>query len=427
MQPRVLDQNRKLRAERAHQRNLVLVERVVALRVHGEEADDRLAREQRNGKQPVDPGFRELAANAREQVESLGRRHDQCLPAPEGAERESEQPLRDARMRADEAAAGDRLQPSPLEQVDGNALDRQELRDPLDRRFERVGQRELCDRLADDRHERPRALELRLRLDSRLAHAQRLRSAHAEGGEQSGASVQRLDPALEDELEDTERRLAEPDARDRPSDRDRSLALEHLGCDLLELGELRFLDGDLSGELERTTVAQAPQQGSRRSTGLDGELHEVSSAAACRQRERLARQLELPLPASSANRRCPPRARWRGRGSACAAADSANDLSSFLNGSAARTSSSSPTTSSPRSIGTQSADSAARSAPGRCREPMSSAESALEAAQTVRATRSPLPSSRTRTTAASACRAVPTASVRAWSASEGSRIASKYG
>ena len=157
MQPRVLDQHRKLRAERAHQRDLVLVERALALRVHGQEADDRLPREQRNGKQPLDPGFRELAANAREQVESLARRDEQRLPATERAEREGEQPLRDARMRADEAAARDRLQPPPIEQVDGDALDRQELRDPLDRRLERVRQRELCDRLADDRHERPRA------------------------------------------------------------------------------------------------------------------------------------------------------------------------------------------------------------------------------------------------------------------------------
>ena len=50
VQPRVLDQHRKLRAERAHQRDLVLVERALALRVHGQEADDRLPREQRNGK-----------------------------------------------------------------------------------------------------------------------------------------------------------------------------------------------------------------------------------------------------------------------------------------------------------------------------------------------------------------------------------------
>ena len=78
-----------------------------------------------------------------------------------------------------------------------------------------------------------------------------------------------------------------------------SLALEHLGRDLLELGELRILDGDLSGELERPTVAQAPQQGSRRSTGLDREVHELRGAAAGRKRKRLARQLELALPPSA--------------------------------------------------------------------------------------------------------------------------------
>ena len=188
--------------------------RAVGGRIDREEADTDSRREQRNSKHAVDPGFRELAANAREQVESFGRRHDQCLPAAERAEREREQAIRDAGMRAGEAAAGDRLQPSPIQQIDGDALDARSsaIRSTA---VSSVWESESCAIawLMTVRSARERSSSACVSTKASFARsAWAARTPKVASGPPT--SVQRLGPALEDELEDTERRLAEPDARD---------------------------------------------------------------------------------------------------------------------------------------------------------------------------------------------------------------------
>ena len=95
----------------------------------------------------------------------------------------------------------------------------------------------------------------------------------------------------------------------------------------------------------------------RHSKAPDAPPASTASCTSCAALPPVASASASPASSSSRSRRPPepsmptPSSVARTR-PACAAADSANDLSSFPNGSAARTSSSSPTTSSPRSIGT---------------------------------------------------------------------------
>ena len=70
-------------------------------------------------------------------------------------------------------------------------------------------ERELRDRLADDRQERARALELDREGAAPLARAQRVRGANGEGCEPREHEIVGLALGLEEELERAERRLAE--------------------------------------------------------------------------------------------------------------------------------------------------------------------------------------------------------------------------
>ena len=96
-----------------------------------------------------------------------------------------------------------------LHEVNGEPVGPEQLADALDRSLERVRERELCDRLADDRQERPCALELDREGAAPLARAQRVRGANGEGCEPREHEIVGLALGLEEELERAERRLAE--------------------------------------------------------------------------------------------------------------------------------------------------------------------------------------------------------------------------
>src|SRR5215475_12851682 len=85
-------------------------------------------------------------------------------------------------MRSRQAAAGgfEQALVVRLEEVDGETLRPQELGDAVDRGLERVHERELRDRLADDRDESTTALELDRLLTRPLARAQRVRGPRGE-------------------------------------------------------------------------------------------------------------------------------------------------------------------------------------------------------------------------------------------------------
>src|SRR5262245_33102939 len=77
----------------------------------------------------------------------------------ERPERELEEPLGEIRVRALEAARGGRREPSPFAEVDRDVTARCQLGDPVDSGLERVRERKLGDRLADDADDRLRAPE----------------------------------------------------------------------------------------------------------------------------------------------------------------------------------------------------------------------------------------------------------------------------
>ena len=76
------------------------------------------------------------------------RRHDQRLPPAERPQRECEQPLCNAGVGATSPRPETGCSLPLPQQVHRHALDTEQLRDTLDRRLERVGERELRDRLA---------------------------------------------------------------------------------------------------------------------------------------------------------------------------------------------------------------------------------------------------------------------------------------
>jgi hypothetical protein len=66
-------------------------------------------------------------------------------------------------------------------QIDRDVVDRKQLSNVLDRRFERVRERELCGRLPDDGKQRARAIQLERERAGALACVQRMRRADGEG------------------------------------------------------------------------------------------------------------------------------------------------------------------------------------------------------------------------------------------------------
>ena len=94
--------------------------------------------------------------------------------------------LRDAGVRAGEPARRSRDEPVLVcEQVDGHGIDREQLGHALERGVERVRERELGGRLADDRKERSRAVEL----EREEARALRSRATRGQRGRRTSSAA----------------------------------------------------------------------------------------------------------------------------------------------------------------------------------------------------------------------------------------------
>src|SRR5205823_10144549 len=111
-----------------------------------------------------------------------------------------------------ETASGGGQQLAAVAQVDADAVDREQLGGPLERGLQRVREGEPRDRLADDRQECARPVELELELTRALAGAQRVRGANAERRQRTELALGRR--IAVEKLEDAERRLAELDRDD---------------------------------------------------------------------------------------------------------------------------------------------------------------------------------------------------------------------
>src|SRR5206468_11288362 len=79
---------------------------------------------------------------------------EQIAAAAERPERELEEPLCEVHVRAFEPAGGRGREAAALTEIDGHVPAGGELADALDRGVERVRERELGDRLADDADDR---------------------------------------------------------------------------------------------------------------------------------------------------------------------------------------------------------------------------------------------------------------------------------
>ena len=205
--------------------------RPAARRVDGEEPDHVVVDTQRERHRGLDAGLRDRVGHGSE-LQIGGGVLDDEDPAPsESAEREVGEPLRHPHVRAGQAAAGRRRQPSLVAQVDGEPLGAEELGHPLDGRLQRVCERELRDRLADDGQKCSGPLQLLRQRSGPFAGAERVRGPHAEGREARELVLRRGVVGCEEQLERAHRRLAEEDRRRglRPEerlDRDRPRILE---------------------------------------------------------------------------------------------------------------------------------------------------------------------------------------------------------
>ena len=209
MEARVLDRDRELRRERPEQRFLVLGQLAALLGVGGEQADHLVAGAERNADRSLDAKLLDGAAHAGEAniARRVGQEHQSA--AARGAERELEQALADSHVRAREAALRCGLEPVVFDEVDGQPLCRQQLPHAFDGGLERVRERELGDRLADDREERLGALEVLGKRPAAFAGTERVRGADGEGGEPRQQRAVGIRCLREDELKGAQRRLPE--------------------------------------------------------------------------------------------------------------------------------------------------------------------------------------------------------------------------
>ena len=112
-------------------------------------------------------------------------------------------------MRTCEADARGRVEPVFVAEVDRQPVDAQQLADTGHGRFERMGKRQLRDRLADDREQGARPLELcgdGVCVDART---QRMCGANAERRQPRELVFRRSSTRGEEELQDADRRLPE--------------------------------------------------------------------------------------------------------------------------------------------------------------------------------------------------------------------------
>ena len=215
MEPGVLDGDCELNRQRREQGRLVRCQLPPARGVDGEQADQLLGHEQRNGDRGLDPGGGARLPDLREpQVEGGVVDHEHPASA-ERPEREVEQPFGHLDVGAGKAARfGGRQATLLVAKVDGEPVDVEQARDAVDRDLERVAQRQPCDRLAEDAEKRLRALEVARETAGTLAEPQRVRRAYAEACEPIELVPGRHGLRRKAKLEQREGRAAERDRRD---------------------------------------------------------------------------------------------------------------------------------------------------------------------------------------------------------------------
>ena len=146
-------------ASDGQQRALVLAQCAPLTRIDGEDADRLVADDEAERQHAADPRLLDVRAHRREPL--VVRRVDLGDHARLARlQRRRQEGVRDRLMRTVDPAARRDGELLAFGQVDRDTVGAEQARDALDRRLERVCQRELRDRLADDGEQRPGALEL---------------------------------------------------------------------------------------------------------------------------------------------------------------------------------------------------------------------------------------------------------------------------
>ena len=101
------------------------------------------------------------------------------------------------------------IEPLVLAEVNGETIRVEQLGDARDRRLERMRERELRDRLADDREQCTRPVELTGKPARTHARTQRMGGADAKGGKHCEVFLARREPSGEEQLQSPDRRLTE--------------------------------------------------------------------------------------------------------------------------------------------------------------------------------------------------------------------------
>ena len=225
------------------------------------------------------------------------------MARPQRAERGLEQLLCDGLVSRRERAAGSRLQPPVGAQVDADAFDLEQLRDPVDRRLERVGQREPCDRRAHHLEERPRPRQLLFDLLRPIAGAERVSRPARERCQGRQVGLRRRALLGEEELQRREGRPAERQGRDHVFPVAANLDGGRPGCgvrqQLTDLVDARP-GADGGDQLRLGTGLEAPGGARPRTGALDGDADRVLGRApsVTSRSQGLAGQLEPPAPAA---------------------------------------------------------------------------------------------------------------------------------
>ena len=180
VQPRVLHGDRELRRERREQRAFSC-SRSPCARVGDEQPDRLVVHAQRNcERRRYARGGEGMCGRLEREVAAAGLHKDR-LPRPQCAGRQAEQRVRDALVACVELTARRSVQPVPLvAQVDADAIDGEQRGDAVDSRVERMRQREVRDRFADDREQCTCPLELELDVAGSRAEAEGVRHARGE-------------------------------------------------------------------------------------------------------------------------------------------------------------------------------------------------------------------------------------------------------
>ncbi len=178
----VLRRDRQLAGQRREQRQLVRLELAAEGEVHREQPDDLFTRNERQGKDRFDLGLDDGVPDGREVQIGLRVGDVEHALGPERPEGELEQALGHGELGGG-VSAGFVAQAVPVAEVDRHPLHAQQLGHACDRGVDRVRERKLGDRLADDREQGARSFELERRPASSLSGPERLSGTHGEGAE----------------------------------------------------------------------------------------------------------------------------------------------------------------------------------------------------------------------------------------------------